>query len=244
MARVTARQAFRKAQERIKGKNGRPAKRTNKDILESHLRQQSDQSQQADTTGQPLFPRLEIKPTLKTTRATKNRKALDNNRKITDFYQVIKRDRENILKTPPTIRTRALAVSQISNDTMQTTASTTAQKWPKPLPSDPASEIILICDSEDEDDADSGARNVEHTKIMGIENSIIYDQTSNSELLLNLKLNSGCSSPSSELENFKDLTVAKKADDDIEVLDILPPIPLRDHPVFDLDGPSDNRTET
>lgn len=234
MARVTARKAYLKAKERQEGKRNKVAAKAKKHLDPSNL----EQPQQVENPLDQELSSQDNKSIFASTKRTRARKGLENNRKITEFYQILKRGRENLPKSPRVTRSpnvpRMLEVSNI----IQASSIVSSTRLTKALPDDPSDEVITIDDSDDDSDDAQRSQATQDgcdTRLTEPEISLNNSQFSGLETKLKLEEDPSCPSPSCKLESFKDLKVEANTDEDVEVLDVLPPIPLRDHPVFDLD---------
>lgn len=158
----------------------------------------------------------------------RRRKAPDQNTKITDFYQILKRGRENIPKSPQITRSQSLSTSIM--DTMHANSPNLSDSLTRTLSfKSGTTEVITI--SESDDDTDKEGLDVKKT-----ETNSQVSSTDDLHPELKLEQNARCDTPLNNiLGTLNDLNVGATADEDIEIVDMLPPIPLRDHPVVDVE---------
>lgn len=175
------------------------------------------------------------------------RQPLASNRKLTDFYPVYSRGRENIPKSPPAPKVRGPSIYRQHSTNL------------RPLrPGSP--ELIIIDDSSDDDDGesnrslgnsycsnrstDSNPTDTENVAPPSESRPTLIDQNANIVPQANshhfsvsvpalkdvkpIILNSN--GPIPQLDNL-----SLSVDEEVEITAFLPPIPLRDHEVFDLE---------
>lgn len=144
----------------------------------------------------------------------KSKKAASQyNRKITDFFPI--RGRESIVKSPiVSDRAKSLLISNGHNSITSTLRA--------PFRSSDSKEVEVICLDDSDDDCDNQSsypRSSEH-----LHGNLKFKQE---------KQNKDSSSPNlSKTKQDNQLDQNFKVDGDVEVVEMLPPIPLRNHPTF------------
>lgn len=220
MARVTARQAFTRA----KSKRTKDKSASDRALLEArrrYIRQLGQVGIQVEGASQLMQeqdrPVSKAQTNIIKKRPSPTRNAAITSRKITDYFAV----------------TKNLDLITRVRKPMARITSTRDQN---------GVEVITI----DEDDSDIPDSNNNHDNN---ENNNISLETLNSS---DWSSSSGGSTPGSskngdikplrcklDLSNlgksFDELNLRVPIDEDIEIVDMLPPIPLRNHPVFDID---------
>lgn len=209
MARITARQAYTRA----KLKRERRRHDLDKAMIEArdrYIRQLSDigilvQDENTDQRSRPTRTNNNIGSNNK--RSPGLKRSLTQNTKITDFFAVLSRGRDNVPKFQ--------ACRRSSSSKLNVTSSLGQN----------AIEVITIDDSETEtcDDNNNNSNQIsKHCDL--IPQQIQSDVKPFQHLNIS---NLGTS--------FEELNLKVKVDEDIEIVEMLPPIPLRNHPVFELE---------
>lgn len=225
MARITARQAY----TRTRTKREQRKAESNRAILEArnrYIRQLSDvglivqnetnqmRSGPNDNTSGPS----KFDHTMQTAsgkRKTRISKTNVNNRKITDYFPILTKGRENIQKSPiPITRGNRLRFFQVRRQSCSS--------------SDQVECITINSDCESDDDNNNNIKDNSVAQAQAtIENTICKIEPTN--------INQRKLSLSKLDTSFGELNIKVIVDDDVEIVDMLPPIPLRDHPVHELD---------
>jgi len=228
MARTTARQAFTRARSR-REKGRYEATKTRLAARTKYLQLMSDLKEIAETQSatnssrsanalRPASQEIDNSlPQASSKSRARSRKNVSQNTKITDYYTVLSRGRENMSKSPPH-ETRSqilLRPSRGENPTDHRKAQGITSN--RAVIDNP--ETITISDSEETDGG--------HVTNVFTDRRMKFDPD---------PANPSDASPLVKLNvSFKDLNVSVKVDEDIEIVDMLPPICLRDHPVVDLE---------
>lgn len=252
MARITARQAQTRSRTRRENTRSR-AKNAREEIRQNYLRQvaelrdriRASQSSGADEMKPPAGPQDDdndndsannwpAKIRLQKVSNTKkvSRRANHNNRKITDFFQIFSRSRENIPKSPPPlppiIRPQSQGRLGPRIEPLISRNSTDIEVITISSDSDSSSQ----CDQDEEDEDDySGDEDAYGHDAKQAESPDSPPSTHPNPDTLDCK---PLIIPSDKF--FARLNTSMAADDDLEIVDMLPPISLRDHPVVDLEG--------
>lgn len=222
MARITAREAFFKAKsKRLRTQTLKPRppansirqlSRISENVL--NVRPRSDSSSSQFETDSMSSTSTTV---TRSARKVSKKEIAKDNKKITDYYPVASRGRENLAMSP---------ISTISHLTTSMALNSTSgrpKRSPKKMPAIQKQrkvEIVTICDTDDEDDIVRS-------------NRLITEKLKQSEKIcqLDLKHSIKLSDPEGIKQELTDCT----GDADIEIVEVLPPIPLRDHPIYDLD---------
>lgn len=214
MARVTARQA----QVRTRAKAKKFQERDERAQILNQAREKY--LRQLSILGVALRVQNDKKPLINNNTSSA-KKPPTTNHKITDYYSVRSKGRENVPLTPPLVgrnqrQPRAKITSCINGST--------DGEWPL---------VITLGDTDDESD----------TEVEDDTSSRLHSET-NEENDEDLRSNPSISetepfagniSHTSMLSPFIDPNFSIKLDEDLEIVDMLPPIALRDHPVVDLE---------
>lgn len=215
MARVTALKAYSRAKLKQTAKTKAPSTKLSSIKSTRKLSQLANNKNLNFTTHQgetaSYSPSLDvdsmsttsnIEPTGSSRKKTKKEIAKDN-RKITDYYSICSRGRENCPKTPPTLKPlsyRLISMESLNITDTYKTGETNKRKS--------RAETITICDTDDEDKV------------------VIRNKLTTQKLML----------PKYSLNNnVKQEMDQEESDEDVEIVEMLPPIPLRNHPVHDLE---------
>lgn len=188
---------------------------------ESRLLIQSNENSISEST---ISDNREAKPKSLPRGKIQLRKAAEDNRKITDYYQLIHRGRENLVKSPLHIIRAPSASDRLSNSSVFTNyerpkLNMTTRRSSRNSGSTDV-EVITLTDSEDcEENNNCSSNRIPEVK---------YKLPPAERI--------ECSSSLVSETSFKDLNIeGVKIDEDIEIVEMLPPIPLRDHPLVDLE---------
>lgn len=198
MARITARQALTRARSR-RDKRREETSRAMAEAKTNYLRKlsnigimvpnQSNQENRANEQSNDNKPKI-----------GRPRKNVENNLKITDFFPVHSRGRENLPKSPQ-VSKHMTRIGEV--------------------------DVVTISDSEDDNEISAhcnpqNLQKCDHNK----------SELSKSTLLKK--------EPPDVKAEFKqggslEISTSLRLDQDVEIVTILPPIPLRDHPLYDLE---------
>lgn len=269
MARITARQAHTRSRTRRETSRAQ-ARKTREDARRKFLRQvarlnqnmsaQVIDSHDDDNDDEPQHNNQDHEndiaigpakiPLHKGTKRKGPRRIDRNNRKITEYFHVSSRSRENIPKSPQPPRIFA---------TRPQSQGRLGRPISEPMISRNSSDIEVIeilsdsdcpseCEDEDEEQEDSYCHEADHNQQVNDQNGNLVDgsmaQDSSYESLTYesplKKEMVDCKPTIVAMPNglFQGLNSSIKVDDELEIVDILPPISLRDHPVFDLEEES------
>lgn len=206
MARTTARQAFTRSRAK-RVSNREAAAKAMKAAREKFL-------QQLSVLGAAINQKSDKKPVTVPMENSNTRKPVLQNHKITEYYLVMSRGRENVPKSSRQIE-RTLDI----HPNKSLGRGETFNKGPLSSHisagnSTVGHEVITLDDSDDD-----GEEAINRSQIM-----LGYTSDNNTS-----DMESSVESP------FTDSNISLRVGDDIEIVDMLPPIPLRDHPVVDLD---------
>lgn len=232
MARITARQAFTRSRARRENQRSEQARVIN-EARRKYIRQLTDLGLMAtenrqvtnssldddDSSGSgsqksepSKFPRkLPIHG-----RKIRLRRGAENNKKITDYFTVQSRGRENLPKSPQLIvRTSTNTTTTTPRQLSRTGTPSSTPRYSREGNIHSDVEIVTLSDSDDDSNDNTVSSIACHLSVKSEQ----FDNSDNPSLPI--------TSP------FKDLSV--KVDEDIEIVDMLPPIPLREHPVFEIE---------
>lgn len=220
MARVTARQAFTRARSKKfqeldrKAKELRQAKqRFFQQILGVVNTKNNKPSERKPVSQLPSSSSLSS--TLVTS-SNKHNQML--NHKITEYYSVKAKGRENVPQTPPRLGRN---IRQHRNKSNNNTYNSS-------IDGDPI--VITIEDTDDEQDLDTD-NEVEND----IQDRLSQDYKTSEDTSDDERDECGSTSGRPLESPFMDPNFSIKLEEDLEIVDMLPPIALRDHPVIDLD---------
>lgn len=211
MARVTARQAFTRAKVRrtlARASNSRNLNESTKGFANQvsrlgalKLTQQHISGPSIEDANNNLLGGLAAATVSKRSsrKATKS-SITAHNRKITDYYPVLLRGRENVPKSPQQVVSPRLR---------------------GPQPSFQEHIEVITIDSSDEESNQHSSPSTSDTFRMKTEP---LDHKCQLPQALGLKI------------SFDNLNIDSKLDEEIEIVDMLPPIPLRKHEIFDIEA--------
>lgn len=214
MVRVTARQA----QVRTRAKTRKFQERDDRAQILNRAREKY--LHQLSILGVAFRAHNDKKPLINNN-TSRTKKPPTPNHKITDYYSVRSRGRENVPQTPPQVgRNQRHSTGKITS----ASNGSTDGKWPL---------VITLGDTDDESETDIESDIPDSPRSETNDENEEYVQSNPSTIetetpARNLTQRS-IESP------FSDPNFSIRLDEDLEIVDMLPPIALRDHPVFDLE---------
>lgn len=206
MVRVTARQAFTRSRVKKLHERDERAKQLN-------VAKKKFQQLQLSVLGVSIKSR----GPKKANQALNSNKTITPNRKITDYYSVRSRGTENIPLSPPQVGRSPEYLSRKLDMSIY-------------IPADGQPIVITLDDTDEESENE-----IIQERLRFCERSDDYSSRNPSISSDEPKPNVEDTSPTPLRSPFNDPNFSIKLEDDLEIVDILPPIPLRDHPVVDLE---------
>lgn len=227
MARVTARTAYTRARSRRENSRAE----TTRQVAEArsrYVQQMADlasiSAKVANTENLPTAQKIK----LSTKCEAMFKKAAAENRKITDYYHVLSKGRENVPKSPSQIaRVRRISTPHMMAPIVRRPRPVSNVSCSSPCNSDHIDDVECITISDTEEDTLGSSIAHENSEINNNENDTSGTPRRRTPVKSEI-LNSPLAKISPE-------EITAKIDDDIEITDILPPIPLRDHPVYEVE---------
>lgn len=220
MARVTARQAFTRS--RTKKFQERDQKAKELKLAKQKFIQQILGVVNARNNRQPSERKPVSQTSTSSSSTSSNNKHQVLNHKITDYYSVKAKGRENVPQTPPRLG-RNLKQQQRKKDSNSFHDSS--------IDSEPL--IITIGDTDDEEEEEDLKTDNEAEN--NVQDRLSQDYKTSEDSSYDERDENGSTSGSQLESPFVDPNFSIKVEEDLEIVGMLPPIALRDHPVIDLD---------